>query len=88
MLGAYNGRFKIVKLLLEKGADVHAQNDEALIASCTYKHIEVVKLLLNKGSDIHADYDLALCCFSENEEMVKFLLEKGANKNKARCLMQ
>jgi ankyrin repeat protein len=40
-----NGHTEIVKLLLEHGADVHAENDWALRWAYYYGHTEIVKLL-------------------------------------------
>jgi len=40
------GHTEVVKLLLEQGADVHADNDWALVWAADNGHKEVVKLLL------------------------------------------
>ena len=48
---------KLLKLLLEKGADVNAQGGEygnALQAASYKGHSEIVKLLLEKGADVNA----------------------------------
>ena len=42
---AENGHLDVVKLLIEKGADIHAENDYALRWSAKYCHLEVVNLL-------------------------------------------
>jgi len=39
------------------GADIHAENDLALIWAC---HLEVAKFLMEKGASIYADNDGAL----------------------------
>jgi hypothetical protein len=49
------------------GANVHAQDDKALIYAAAYGHFEVVKLLINNGADIH----------SRNNQALRFALEKG-----------
>ena len=49
-----------VKLLLDRGANIHAQNDQALRWASEREYPEVVQLLLDRGADIHADYDGAL----------------------------
>ena len=41
---AENGHFEVVKLLVEKGADIHALNDYALRYAAENGHLEVVKL--------------------------------------------
>lgn len=52
-IAGYN-RLKIVKFLLDKGADVHAKDKGGLIAlhnSSSYGHYEVTKLLIEYGSN-------------------------------------
>jgi ankyrin repeat protein len=44
-----------VRLLLAKGADVHAEKDEALRRASMLGHTETVKLLLAKGANPLAD---------------------------------
>jgi hypothetical protein len=41
------GHFEIVKYLVEKGADVHADNDFAVISASEYDHSEIVSFLQN-----------------------------------------
>jgi ankyrin repeat protein len=46
----------IVKLLLEKGADVNPQgeySDTPLRSACFGGHIDIIKLLLEKGADVN-----------------------------------
>mmetsp|Transcript_40082 Transcript_40082/g.96770 ORF Transcript_40082/g.96770 Transcript_40082/m.96770 type:complete len:128 (+) Transcript_40082:331-714(+) len=50
------GHLEIVKLLFEKGADVHVESSNGetpsdLASSCN-GHLEVVKLLLEQGADV------------------------------------
>ena len=51
---ARSGRFEIVKYLIDKGADIHADDDFALRESATRGNFEIVKYLVDKGTDIHA----------------------------------
>jgi hypothetical protein len=56
-LAAEHGHQKMVKLLLDKGADVNAQGGtygNALQAALQGGHEQVVKLLLDKGADVNA----------------------------------
>jgi ankyrin repeat protein len=46
-----NGHDSVVKLLLQNGADVHADNDCALQLSSKNGHDIVVKLLLGNGAN-------------------------------------
>ena len=96
MYAAGNGKTNIVKLLLDKGANIEAKNiygSTALIIAAYNGHADVVTLLLAKGANIEAkDNDgntalanVALSFGREDVNMVKLLLEKGANidaKNK------
>ena len=74
------GRLEVIKLLLEAGADVNANNNLALGAS-RKGHLEVVKVLLEAGADVHAEDDYALRRASRNGnlEVVRCLLDAGAN---------
>lgn len=69
------GRTEDVKLLLSKGADVHAYNDYSLRCASLFGHIEVVKLLLNAGANVHAYHDdaLAWAKYKGHTEVVKLL---------------
>ena len=49
-----NGYTKIVKVLLEAEADIHADNDNALRWAAEKGHTETVKVLLEAGADVHA----------------------------------
>ncbi|EDU43191.1 ankyrin repeat domain containing protein [Pyrenophora tritici-repentis Pt-1C-BFP] len=83
------GHTEIVKLLLDKGADVNAQgglHGNALQAASERGHAEVVKLLLDNGADVNAqggDYGNALQAASErgHKEVVELLLDNGADVN-------
>jgi hypothetical protein len=83
------GHTQIVKLLLDKGADVNAQGGymgNALQAASGEGHEQVVKLLLDKGADVNAqggNYDNALQAASEggHEQVIKLLLDKNVDVN-------
>ena len=54
---ALNGQTEAVKLLLEKGANIHNRHKDgstALHSAAFLGHIDTVKLLLEKGADINA----------------------------------
>ena len=86
---AFGGLKEVVKLLLEKGADVNAQGGyygNALQAASWRGHEAIVKLLLDKGANINAQggyYGNALYAASGKgyEAIVKLLLDKGADVN-------
>jgi len=72
---------EVIKELIEKGANIHADDDHALRWASSEGHFGVVKFLIEKGSNVHADNDYALIWASYNGHLgvVKFLIEKGAN---------
>jgi len=74
---------KGIKDLVERGADLHAENDCALRWAADCGHLEVVKYLLERGADLHAENDWALRWAARNGylEVVKYLLEYGADSN-------
>ena len=45
--------FKLIKLLIEKGADLNDQDKNGytpLMWACKYNHTEIIELLLDKGA--------------------------------------
>jgi ankyrin repeat protein len=78
---AAHRHLEVCKLLLENGANVHANKDWALQHAARNGHLEVCKLLLENGANVHADNNYALrCATSERHtEVCKLLLEYGAD---------
>ncbi|KAK1448331.1 hypothetical protein CCUS01_11739 [Colletotrichum cuscutae] len=85
---AYDGTLAIVKLLLDRGADVDAPNGWAIQAAAAEGHYDVVKELLNRGADVNdlttnenfpQGTALQVACESGKVEIVTLLLERGAN---------
>ena len=70
-----------MKYLVEKGADIHVNFDEAFRNGVSSGHLDVVKYLVEKGADIHADFEGALSQSAREGhfDIVKYLVEKGAN---------
>ena len=68
------------KLLLDRGADINAWNDEALRNAAMRGRIEMVKILLDRGAKIHTMNDAALylAVLRGHPETVKSLLAYGA----------
>ena len=81
-----NGNIAVVKLLLDKGAQVDITNTEketALMIASQNGHTDVVKLLLDKGAQVdiaNTDGSTALMIASQNghTDVVKLFLDKGA----------
>jgi ankyrin repeat protein len=86
-LAAGNGHFKIVKYLVEKGADKESKDLSShtpLHLAAKKGHFEIVKYLVENHVDKESkDYkdETPLHMASENGhfEIVKYLVEKGAN---------
>ena len=79
------GKTEFVKYLLEKGYNVHANDDCALRYASYYGHTETVKVLLNAGADVHADDDYALrsASYHGHTEVVKILKDWIAKEKKS-----
>jgi ankyrin repeat protein len=89
MWAAENGHEAVVKLLLEKGAQLETKDEDGhtpLLYATENGHEAVVKLLLEKGAELETkDEDsnygqMLLSCAARKgyEAVVKLLLEKGA----------
>jgi len=79
---------EVVRLLLDKGADVNAKADSgwtALMGAAWKGHLGVVKLLLEKGAKVDEGKDdltaIGAAAGGGHLEVVKLLLEKGADVN-------
>ena len=78
-----NGHLEIVKLLIDNGADVTADDNYAIRRASDNGHLEVVKLLIANGADVTADNNQAIRDASNNGhlEVVKLLIDNGADVN-------
>ena len=78
---AHSGCIDAVTILLDSGANVHAQDDSALKFSAYAGNVDVVKILLEAGADPHVDNDIALQNAIQYGyyEIAKILLAYGAN---------
>ena len=87
---------KTAKLLLDKGADINARNEEGatfLIEAAGFGRLAIVKMLLHRGGELEARSndggtalhaaacDCALATMPDTYDVVKLLLEKGAAIN-------
>ena len=85
------GHEGLVRLLLDKGADVNAQRDDLLgsplQAASLNNHLNVMRLLLDKGADVNAQNDgvygtaLEAASVHGHENAVRLLLDNGADVN-------
>ena len=77
------GYLEVIRLLLEYGADIHYNDDEALADAVGHNcfdnvfiNIDVVKLLLEYGADIHAkDYTIFawVDCYNHEHPVTSYL---------------
>ena len=89
---ALYGHYTIAHLLIIKGADINAKNNEEYSATplkyaILKGHIKISKLLISRGADVNIKMDehettpLYWETRRGNEEMVEFLINKGADVN-------
>ena len=57
LIGDWIKDINVIKMLVENGADIHANNDAALRHAAYRGHLEVVKYLVEKGADIRVIND-------------------------------
>ncbi|KAK4337151.1 hypothetical protein RND71_043369 [Anisodus tanguticus] len=80
----------VVKLLLEKGADIHARDKGGLVPlhnSCSYGHYEVAELLIKYGANVNVTdlwkySPLHEAASKSKPDIVRLLLKHGADPNK------
>ena len=75
------GYLPIVKLLIDLGADIHAEDDEAIFVASENGNLSTAKLLINLGANIRAQNNVIILNVSRgnNLDMAKLLIENGAD---------
>lgn len=75
--------YRMVKLLIENGINVCAQNNLAIINACKVTvNIKMIKLLIENGADVSAQNNEAIvtaCQCVYNVDIIKILVEHGAD---------
>jgi len=73
----------MVTLLLNWGANIHAQDDQALISASSYGRLSVVEELLRRGANVHAQNEKALkqAILNNRQTVIQKLFDNGANIN-------
>jgi len=81
MSSAEKGILCGVKLALEKGADVHFNNDSAFGLACDSNNFKLVKFLLENGADVKVEGEVLLqnACYFGQTDIVKILIEYGVD---------
>ena len=94
--GTYYNKTELIQLLLGRGAEVNAQDDQygtalqaaAAAASAHDNMVEIIQLFLDKGADVNAQggkyctaLQAAVAGDNPNLEVIQLLLDKGADVN-------
>ena len=90
---ARSGNVELVEYLISKGADIHCdkRDQNPLISACSCDRYGVIELLLHHGADIDVQVEFSeftcmhQACIDDNVEMVRFLLDRGAEINILDC---
>lgn len=89
MYGCAGGHEEVVKFLLEHGANVEDHNENGhtpLMEAASAGHVGLAKILLEHGAGINTHSNefkesaLTLACYKGHLDMVRFLLEAGADQ--------
>ncbi len=86
MIGSLQGHEEMVQLLLNRKADLAQRapsGDTALMLACLKGHLGIVRLLVARGAQIMQPgwAPLHYAAFEGRAEIVRYLLEKGADKD-------
>ncbi|PIK60415.1 putative ankyrin repeat and KH domain-containing protein mask [Apostichopus japonicus] len=88
MYACSGGHEEIVKILLDNGAKIEDHNENGhtpLMEAASSGHVAIAKILLERGAGINThstefkESALTLACYKGHLEMVKFLLDAGAD---------
>ncbi|KAF7344727.1 hypothetical protein MVEN_01633400 [Mycena venus] len=82
-----SGHTAIVRLLVEKGADINPDGIPVLQTASSSGQLDVVRILLDSGADVNAEsgeFHTAIhaASYKGHEEIVHFLLDTGADINR------
>lgn len=89
-LAAYFGHAGTAAMLIDRGADLAARSKNAtentpLHAAAAGGRMETLRLLVERGTDVNADATgvapLDIACGRRDDEMVRFLVDRGAEKS-------
>lgn len=80
-LAAHNQNYKIMMLLLKKGANINYHDGEILLSAIRHKNSRLTNFLISHGANIHArnEAPLILAVHTKNLPLAHFLLSHDAN---------
>lgn len=88
MIAAWTGNLELVRLFLERGANIHFTNrfdEQALQLAAWRGHADAVRLLLEHGAAVNREGKqwgaLHYAVFAGRAEIARLLMEKGADVN-------
>ena len=72
-----NGHLGVAKLLINRGANIHAQNNRAIILASSCGYFSIVELLIKSGADIRAQHSAALkfAIINDHQDIIDLLLK-------------
>lgn len=75
------GKADMAAFLIQEGADIHANNQHALIQAVKYHNLPVVTLLLQHGADVHVTQERLIkeSVLKGNKDLMLLLIEHDAN---------
>jgi len=76
-----NDNYDVIKLLLEHGANVRANDNYVIQMASKNNNYNVAKLLIEKGAEVNANnnYTLKIASDNNNQDITKLLIENGAD---------
>ncbi|KAJ7595586.1 ankyrin repeat-containing domain protein [Mycena floridula] len=78
---AVYGGLEMVKMVIDKGANLQVQGEAALEKASSNGNLDIVKLLIEKGVSPKKGQSLQKACYHGHLEVVKILVENGADVN-------
>ena len=75
IFAAEKGYLELVRAMVERGANIHVQDNYALRITAEEGHLAIVKYLVEQGANIHAqdDYALRMAEKYHQQEVVKYI---------------
>ena len=75
------GQIKIVKFLIDNGADINCNDGDPLRWSLYKSQHEIIKYLVEKGADLNNPVFMEICSKKKDKEMYDYLMKNGAKCN-------